>query len=324
MELIGNKFWDKNRKAKITVFSPTYNRKNTLERTIRSIENQIFKDWEYIIVDDGSTDGTDELVKKYMETTDHPVLYIQKDNGGVHTARNLGFKNARGELVINIDSDDELLPEALNVYWNTWNKIPDESKPKYREIVAQCKDDWGRVGHPFPDNINELPWDEARKCCYRTGGEHVACFVTDVMKHNLFPEPEGVTFMTENILWRKLDRKYCSYYINDMLRIYHQDGNDHLSPGLNDVRHKKTIQNCKNALWESTQFLNDWEIYKDGKNYKKIMLRYCIMNHILCKDAEQNEFRKACRLQGIKNKCIFYLAWLPTGVAAKLYQKKKM
>ena len=182
----------------------------------------------------------------------------------------------------------------------------------------------GRVGQPFPDNINELPWDEARRCCYRTGGEHVACFVTDVMKHNLFPEPEGVTFMTENILWRKLDCKYCSYYINDMLRIYHQDGNDHLSLELNDVRHKKTIQNCKNAFWESSQFLNDWETYQDGKSYKKVMLRYCIMNHILHQDVSLKKFCKTCELKGMKNRILFYLAWLPTVPAAILYKKKKM
>ena len=237
--------------------TPTYNRKDTLLRTIRSIENQVFSDWEYIIVNDGSTDSTDKVVEQFMQTTKHPVLYIKKENGGVHTARNLGFKNARGELLINLDSDDELVPDALKVFWDTWKKIPHIDKAKYREVVAQCKDESGkRVGQPFPQNINQLPWDKARKICYESGEEHVACFVANVMKRNLFPEPEGVTFMTENILWRKLDQTYCAYYINDMLRIYHQEGNDHLSSGLS-AGHKKTIQNCKNALWESTQFLND-------------------------------------------------------------------
>ena len=129
--------------------------------------------------------------------------------------------------------------------------------------------------------------------------------------------------MTENILWRKLDQTYCAYYINDMLRIYHQEGNDHLSSGLS-AGHKKTIQNCKNALWESTQFLNDWKIYQDGGSYAKELLRYCIMNHILRQDATQRKFRKGCALKGIKNKCLFYLMWFPSIPATKLYQKKKM
>lgn len=319
-----NKYWDENRNVKITVLTPTYNRKNTLPRTILSIENQDFSDWEYIIVDDGSTDDTDEVVEQFMKTTKHPVLYIKKENGGVHTARNIGFKNARGELLINLDSDDELVPGALKAFWDMWEKIPDNNKEKYREIVAQCKDEFGtRVGKPFPEKINQLPWDEARKICYESGEEHVACFVTDVMKKNLFPEPEGVTFMTENILWRKLDQRYCAYYINDMLRVYHKEGNDHLSSELSSER-KKTIQNCKNAMWESTQFLNDWKTYQDGGSYTKELLRYCIMNHILRRDKAQNDFRDNCILKGIKNKCLFYLMWFPSIPAAKLYQKKKM
>ena len=92
-------------------------------------------------------------------------------------------------------------------------KIPKQEKTKYREIVAQSMDEQGaRVGEPFPKDINRMPWDKARRACYKSGGEHVGCFVTNVMKENLFPEPEGVTFMTENILWRKLDGNYCSYY----------------------------------------------------------------------------------------------------------------
>lgn len=324
MEQYKNKYWDENRDVKITVLTPTYNRKDTLLRTIRSIENQDFLDWEYIIVNDGSTDNTDEVVEQFMQTTKHPVLYIKKENGGVHTARNLGYKNAHGELLINLDSDDEMLPDALKIIWSVWKKIPKQEKTKYREIVAQSMDEQGaRVGEPFPKDINRMPWDKARRACYKSGGEHVGCFVTNVMKENLFPEPEGVTFMTENILWRKLDGNYCSYYINDMVQIYHQDGSDHLSSGLS-AGHKKTIQNCKNALWESTQFLNDWKTYQDGGSYVKELLRYCIMNHILRQDATQQKFRKGCALKGVKNKCLFYLMWFPSIPAAKLYQKKKM
>ena len=118
MEQYKNKYWDENRDVKITVLTPTYNRKDTLLRTIQSIENQDFLDWEYIIVNDGSTDNTDEVVEQFMQTTKHPVLYIKKENGGVHTARNLGYKNAHGELLINLDSDDEMLPDALKIIWS--------------------------------------------------------------------------------------------------------------------------------------------------------------------------------------------------------------
>ena len=82
--------------------------------------------------------------------------------------------------MINLDSDDELVPEALKVFWDTWKKIPHIDKAKYREVVAQCKDESGkRVGQPFPQNINQLPWDKARKICYESGEEHVVCFVAN-------------------------------------------------------------------------------------------------------------------------------------------------
>ncbi len=319
MELYKNKYWDEKKEAKITVLTPTYNRRSTLLRTIRSIEGQEFTDWEYIIVDDGSTDDTYESVEQFMDATDHPVLYIKKENGGVHTARNIGFKNARGELLINLDSDDELLPEALGVFWKTWKEIPDEDKKNYREIVAQCMDESGkRVGKPFCENINQKPWNEARRECYKSGGEHIGCFVTNVMKNNLFPEPEGITFVTENILWRKLDCTYSSYYINDMLRIYHQEGGDHLSSSR-----KKTAQNCINMLWESAVLLNDWETYKDGLSYMKVMLKYCIMTHILRKTGIDENRRKQMALHGFKNNCLFYLLWLPAIPLAVVYKKKK-
>ena len=128
MEQYKNKYWDENRNVKITVLTPTYNRKNTLPRAIWSIENSSFSDWEYIIVDDGSTDDTDEVVEQFMKTTKHPVLYIKKENGGVHTARNLGYKNARGEILINLDSDDEMLSDAMEIIWNTWKEIPKKEK----------------------------------------------------------------------------------------------------------------------------------------------------------------------------------------------------
>ena len=76
MEQYKNKYWDENRDVKITVLTPTYNRKDTLLRTIRSIENQDFLDWEYIIVNDGSTDNTDEVVEQFMQTM---AEYIQQE-----------------------------------------------------------------------------------------------------------------------------------------------------------------------------------------------------------------------------------------------------
>lgn len=93
----------------VTVVTPVYNRKDTILRAMQSVERQSYKDMEYIVVNDGSTDSTEEIIIDFLHKTTVPMLYVKKDNGGVHTARNLGIKLARGEMYMCNDSDDESL-----------------------------------------------------------------------------------------------------------------------------------------------------------------------------------------------------------------------
>jgi glycosyltransferase involved in cell wall biosynthesis len=94
-----------------TVITPTYNRVDLIERTIKSILNQTFIDYEYIIIDDGSTDNTEELVKRYMKYMS--IRYIKKENTGSAHTRNVGVSYANGDYITFLDSDDEALPEWL-------------------------------------------------------------------------------------------------------------------------------------------------------------------------------------------------------------------
>lgn len=191
-----NALWEKSAdNVKITVFTTEHNRLQFLSRVLGSVERQTMRQIEYIIIDDGSNkdaEAIDSAVRSYMDSATIPVMYIKKKNGGVHTARNLGYKNARGELVLFIDDDDELLPEACEAFWRAWCGIPESERPKYWQIVAQCVDDEGNITAPlFPDNINELPHRERYKAFSFAGGDRIECRVAALMKENLFPEPEG-------------------------------------------------------------------------------------------------------------------------------------
>jgi len=98
---------------KVSVIIPTYNRADLLPRAIDSVLNQTFKDFELIIVDDGSTDNTKEIVKEYQKK-DERIKYIwQENSGGPAKPKNTGIKNSQGEYIAFLDSDDEWLPEKL-------------------------------------------------------------------------------------------------------------------------------------------------------------------------------------------------------------------
>ena len=98
---------------RISIIIPTFNRAWSLPRTIASVLNQTSKDWELIIVDDGSTDDTAGVIKEYL--TDTRVRYFKKENGGVGTARNFGIAKASNELVTFLDSDDEFVPNTIEL-----------------------------------------------------------------------------------------------------------------------------------------------------------------------------------------------------------------
>lgn len=95
----------------ISIIIPLYNKKDFIEHCICSIQMQTYTDWELLIIDDGSTDGSSEIVKTFLN--DHRIKYFLKKNGGVSSARNYGIKHAKGEWIIFIDADDYFLPNCL-------------------------------------------------------------------------------------------------------------------------------------------------------------------------------------------------------------------
>jgi len=99
--------------SKVSTIIPTYNRANLLRRAIESVLDQTYRDFELIVVDDGSTDSTEGVVKAF---NDNRIRYIRHMmNRGLSSARNTGIKNANGEYVAFLDTDDEWLPEYLDI-----------------------------------------------------------------------------------------------------------------------------------------------------------------------------------------------------------------
>ncbi len=220
-----------------TVFTPSYNRAHTLPRVYQSLQRQTLRDFEWLIVDDGSRDETAALVRQWQAESNFPIRYIFQENQGKPAAFNHGVREARGELFLTFDSDDECVPQALERFKFHWDSIPVAEKPKFSAVTVLCKDQNGNlVGDKFPKDVFDSDTIEVT-FKYGVDGEKWGFQRTDVLKQFPFPSVANSKFISESVVWFDLSRKYKTRYVNEALRIYHvEDGaGDHLStltPGV--------------------------------------------------------------------------------------------
>ena len=207
-----------------TVFTATYNRAHVLHRVYDSLRAQTFRDFEWLVVDDGSTDGTRALVEGWQDEADFPIRYLHQENQGKHVAYNHAVAEARGRLFLTLDSDDACVPHALERFNQYWNAIPIHDRPQFSAVTVLCADQKGRVvGKRFPNQIVD---SDSLDCRYRlkVRGEQWGFQRTDVMRKFPFPIPDRrVSHVPEHIVWMRIAREYKTRFINDPLRIYFTD-----------------------------------------------------------------------------------------------------
>ena len=170
---------------KLTVFTPTFNRAYILPVLYRSIQRQTFRDFEWLIVDDGSTDNTEELVSGWIkEQNDFPIRYIKQSNGGKCRAINRALDDARGELFFTMDSDDYLTDDALAkiVQWES-------ELPKGENWCGLA----GNIGTAPDDTENPIfpggYFDGSLLDRYtKATGERATVFYTDIHRNYRYPE----------------------------------------------------------------------------------------------------------------------------------------
>lgn len=117
----------------LTIFTPTYNRAHTLPRVYDSLCRQTCKDFRWLVIDDGSTDDTENLIKDYINHNRFRIDYIKKENGGLYTGYNTAYANIETELNVCIDSDDFMPDDAVEIISNTWKK---QGSEKYAGIIG--------------------------------------------------------------------------------------------------------------------------------------------------------------------------------------------
>lgn len=141
----------------LTVFTLSYNRAYCLHKCYESLLRQTCTDFEWLVVDDGSTDDTKALVDSWIAENKIPIRYIYKKNGGMHTGYNTAYDNIFTELAVSIDSDDYMTDDAVEIILSRWAEHKD---PKYAGMVFLDITEDGKVlGTPIPDRKSATVYD---------------------------------------------------------------------------------------------------------------------------------------------------------------------
>ncbi len=216
---------------RFTVFTPTYNRADSLHRPYDSLRHQTFRDFEWLIVDDGSTDGTADLVARWAQDGDVQIRYIRQEHAGLGAAFNRGVQEARATLFLELDSDDECRLTSLEVFARLWDGIPANQRDRFCSVTVLCSDvDGAVVGDRFPVDVFDSDYLEIRYR-YRLGSEKWGCHRRDVLARFPFPElPPGQTYATHGVIWGPIARAgYKIRYANEPLLTYYADRSDNMS-----------------------------------------------------------------------------------------------
>ncbi len=222
----------------ITILTPVYNRASLLPRLFNSLLRQTFKDFEWIVVDDGSTDNTRQVLADLKERCSDafPMTCLYKDNGGKHMAINMGVARARGELFFIADSDDMLPADSLAIVAEEWRLV--SGAPNFGGLAGldMAMDSHKVMGSGLPSERLDATTIDIRHH-YHVTGDMKEVFRTEVLREFPFPEFQGERFCPEQLVWFRIARHYKLRYVNKPIYIaeYQPDG---ITAGITQARMK--------------------------------------------------------------------------------------
>ena len=224
---------------KLTVFTPTYNRAYIIENLYRSLQRQTCHDFEWLVVDDGSSDNTQELFRAWQqEENPFPIRYVYQENGGKHRAINRGLELGEGELFFIVDSDDYLTDDAVEWIASFVAKLPEGIK--FAGICGVKADESGKdLGKSFSGEYVDCT--SLERSHYGIEGDKAEVFYTDILRKYPFPEFENEKFVTEAVVWDRIAADgYELRFSNKIIYIaeYRDDGLT--SQGL-DLYHRNPL-----------------------------------------------------------------------------------
>lgn len=228
---------------KITVLTPTYNRNSEIKKLFESLCLQTNKNFEWLIIDDGSQDNTEEEVLNWINKSDFQIRYIKKENGGKHTALNLGVQNVETDWTFIVDSDDVLTSDAIDVFYQ---RVPEAEKNKtICGISFLRKNEKGEIltNKAVPrDGMVENFCD----CRYKRNimGDMAEIWKTKCLREYPFPVFEQEKFLSEDVVWIKMAQKYNMIFYNQAIYVC-----DYLQGGLTNNRRAINLKSPKGCMY---------------------------------------------------------------------------
>lgn len=273
---------------KITIFTPTYNRKEYLKKLYNSLINQTNKNFIWLIVDDGSVDGTDYYINKLIEENKIEIKYIKQKNSGKYIAYNTAINEITTEYNCCIDSDDWLLEEAIDIIYKNLEKIK-----------------FPNIGLVYPRNkLLNISIDKINisdfKLKYNLSIETTIVMRTEISKKILFPVNNNEKFMSEEILYNELAKYGYFIFVNNII----VEG-EYLKDGMTKNLYKLWVNSYNNSM---LLFKSRYEYINNNELNKKLLSKIkCVINCNIVNLAKKNN----C-IKNTPSKLLSFLFFIPS------------
>lgn len=213
-------------KYRFTVFTPVYNCEKTISKVHDCLKKQIFTDFEWLIINDASTDDSHSVIEKIISNSPLNIRYINnKENKHKMRCFIQSIDEADGEFLLTLDGDDECMPEALAFFDEEYRSVPDDMKANIGAVTVLCRDQFGkRVGNLFPESPFYCNTFEA-EMTKKITGEKWGFTKTDVLRNIIIP-PAMLEhgYIPESIIWNTVAMNgQITKCVNKILRIYYLD-----------------------------------------------------------------------------------------------------
>ncbi len=217
-------------RIKLTVCTPVYNTGDRLQLISSLLDQQTDQDFEWVIVDDGSNDGSPEKARECAnETHTFPMQFLSQKHGGRHTAINRALKAAKGEFFVVLDTDLNPTPHAFERMFAHWAGIPPQERPYFVSVTGLVALPDGNIdgdkfpADPFDSNSIEIGTH------YGINGRKWGMVLTENMHENPYPVFKAETFVPDELLLNRIGKNRLTRFVNDVLVVAdtpHQPNND--------------------------------------------------------------------------------------------------